>query len=159
MSTGMMCWGDAAIWGEEFLFCTAEHGEEWCREDLTESQLAAMSFFKKNEKLLYSLVQEAIEEALAAAGRGSPRDELASDQEGAWALADEDPQYRYSEEPNGGGFVRQEDGSTFQINRITFFATGQMLLGGSADWDPEHGVGVVMCEDEVLEVGPYTDLC
>ena len=68
------------------------------------------------------------------------------------------PRSNDSEQP-GGAFVRQGGEETFENNRVAFFVSGLMQLGGSADWDPEHGVGVVMCEDEVLEVGPYTDLC
>ena len=42
MSGEVNCWGDASIWGEEFLFHTGEHGEEWDREALTNAQRAGI---------------------------------------------------------------------------------------------------------------------
>ena len=156
MSLGIESQGCASVWGSSFSFHVAQHGEEWVESDLTSEQVTAMRFFKRHESLVSGLVREAIEGAFGPLDDGSPdRDAFESDAEGPWAIPDAEPQYRYS---GIDGEIREE-GGTYQIDRAIFHESGLVLLGGPASWDTEHGVGVLLSLDEVLEVGPYTDLC
>ena len=171
-------------WGRDLQITLSSCNAEAELVDYSPAERGALDFFRRNEAAISKTIHDALaelvaeSEARAAELYARRRRETAGERNAERALVygeDYDEDADEAEEDLGvfaGLFDEPEEeevwesapepkpfSDRFSIHELVLLErNGRCLLGfhGSADWDEEHGLGVVMDGLEILELGEHS---
>ena len=169
----------AAPWGVLSILSSGMD-DQWPEEEFTAAEKTAIAFFEANEAALFStlcaaLSEQVLEEEAEAEARAARQMATSMpDREAVYGELFEEEE----DEAFGGLFGADEDvdedidegfeedldapppfSTRFTIYELVLVSRGaKCLFGfrGAADWDEEHGLGVLMDGFEIVEIGDHS---